>query len=343
MSLKIKKLLSIVAASLTFVLMGSNVASSANEEDLNCKNISFERLYGNNEGCLMEVSDAAYFIGPIPINPSVTRCFQSDRDSVSYVRFPEIPKTGQLDGKGVTPFEISYMADCLTWKDAISAEAFVTDVNNQKISLGSLAKVSRSTKCSIYSECWPGYFTVIEFSGQLDVSKLTTKGYYKFSISFSRSFEHATALEKYYMNEPLTPLLEYSNQLWLGERIKAAVQVPSSSPIVADCEAEKTIQLPSANKSVITVSSKEKTQIKSFLRGKPKQCSNGEQLQRVICYGNYTSTKTKARANSKAKAFCSYVQKLYPDVPVWHEVDFLSPIAKGDLTIALEAYYARSK
>lgn len=338
--MKYKLMKVVVSLFVTFGLFFTQGAVVFAEEadSLNCKNTQDRNLV--DEGCIMHVSDAAYYIGPTPINPSVTKCFNSNRDSVSSVKFPKISKTGQLDGMGVVPFEISYHVECLTWKDAISIEAFLTDIHGERISLGVLDKSERSYRCSAMLDCWPGYFTVITFSGNLDVSRLNTKGYYKFSIEFSRSFAHATATEKYYMNEPLLAKLEYSNQLWLGERIKPTPPAISESPVVADCFAEKTIQFKTTSKTQRNILNKEQGQVKSFLKAVPKGCNNGEKLVRVICYGNYWSSKNKSVVEARAKSFCGYVKKLYPDITYWDETAFFSEVAKGNLTVALEALYS---
>jgi hypothetical protein len=231
-----------------------------------------------------------------------------------YVYFPNVPKTGQLDGLGKANFEFTYFNDCSTWPDALTFELFLTDNKGTIYPIREVKNSKSSRKCSVYSDCWPYSYTVNEVSGGFDVSSLDVEGYYKFSIKVSRDLSVATPSEKVRAGQEQTMLMEFSNQLWFKNPVGAPKPEPTPTPTFCRESTSSLVKYLPNTKSSIT-----KLQISAlskFLKTKPKNCTNGEAIRLIDCIGSYSTNKDKQLAQSRAKTVCLEAKKLSPKAQI---------------------------
>lgn len=300
-----------VLALVTALLLGqlNSPAQAQPAESPKCNDLGYERLYGSSGGCLISFSDKAYVRSGIAFNPEIVTCSYG-RDSIQFVYFPNVPKSGQLDGLGKVSFEFDYFNDCSLWPGGLAFEAFLTDVNGNKYSLGEVENTLKYRDCSAGSSCFPYVYGVNEARGRFDVSQLNVEGYYKFSIQIKRNLATATPSEKSLAGQEKNMLVEYSNQLWLGSPKRPTAQ--TSSPTVADCRASKSMNFMFGRTSPMTLKKAHQAKLRTFLRVAPSNCINGETVKIVECIGSYSNNKDKPKVQTRTKNSCGAVKKLYP-------------------------------
>jgi len=317
-----------------FLLLSAPLTTVQASETPKCNDLGYERLYGTSSGCLMAVSDRATITGGKALNPPFVRC-NGDTDSAGPVYLPKVPKSGQLDNLGKVRFEFTYYNECSTWPDAVSFEAYLTDINGKRYPLGTLTNKPDWRDCSIYLDCWPSVYLANEVSGELDTSTLTAEGYYKLSLLVKRDLTIATESEKFLAGTEVNMLMEFSNQLWLG----SPKQAPKPEPKIQYCRESKSVTLIATSQSRVTINEAERNKIRSAFRSLPKKCVNGESIQMIECKGTFSSTKSQPKALLRARNACVAAKKLYPKATTFASVRKSSSL---NLWVDVTAYYQSS-
>ncbi len=335
-SRRVKRALSFLGAVLLSAIVAAvPLTPTQAVESPKCNDLGYERLYGNSGGCLMSFSDKAYERYGLAFNPDIITC-SFGRDSISFIYFPQVPKSGQLDGLGKVSFEFDYFNDCSTWPGAITFEAFLTDVNGSKYPLGEVGSILQYRDCPVSSSCFPYVFGVNEARGEFDVSGLRVEGYYRFSIQVKRDLTTATPSERYSAGQEKNMLVEYSNQLWLGSPKKAPKPIPS--PAVPDCRASKDMNLLFSANSPLAITQAQRSKIAAFLKAVPKSCTNGEAIKLVECIGSYSTNKNRSKVETRTKNSCAAVKKMYPKSTTFVSVKKNYSI---DNWVTITAYYQK--